>query len=221
MSNPKPEDIIEFVKKWRSTDEILTEEQITKFVAELQEQISLMDYSLPNGTTIIGYSGKSNDIQVWKIVKAVCDSSNGEATYISSLPPGKLIAQPFRSKLEEAIYENIVGNKETVDMIMGGYKNNERVGPLCGYGDYLSLDDFVSAKLMGESQGVSNNIIIFVPEEINSKKVFASTEIHKIFSNDTYEFINGIPKDELYSIYCSGEQGEQTVFQIISETSKK
>ena len=196
MSNIKPEDIIEFVKNWRSSDEILTEEQITNFVAELQEQVSSMDFSKTYGKTIIGYSGWSNNSKCFEIVDVVCKSSDSNAIYISSLPAGELLGEPYRSKLEEAIFD-IVENKETVDMIMGGWKNNERVGPLCGYGDYLSIDDFVSAKLMGESYGDSNNIIIFVPEEINSKKVFASTEIHKIFSNDTYEFINGIPKSDI------------------------
>ena len=71
MSNPKPKDIIEFVKNWRSSpkhsyaeNEILTEEQITNFVAELQEQVNLMDFSKTNGQTIIGYSNTTLHIGV-------------------------------------------------------------------------------------------------------------------------------------------------------------
>lgn len=66
------EDIIEFAQNWRSANgfaegETLADEQIARFVGELQERVALMDYRIPKGSTIIGYSGWSNGEQVWKI----------------------------------------------------------------------------------------------------------------------------------------------------------
>lgn len=118
--------------------------------------------------------------------------------------------------------KNLIVDDDAVNMIMGGCDSaGNRIGPKCGYGDYLSLDDFVSSKLMGESVGVSDNIIVFAPEELNPNKVFCTTEIERIFANDTFKFINGIPKEELSALYFSGEEGRRAVFQIISRTSRE
>ena len=59
------DDIIEFVETWRIENGIannleLSNDQIIKFVSELQNKIAEMDYSVPEGVTIIGYSGNSN-----------------------------------------------------------------------------------------------------------------------------------------------------------------
>ena len=42
-----------------------------------------------------------------------------------------------------------------------------------------------------------------------------------IFKNDTFQYINGIPKSELESIYRSGDVGKQSVYDIISKTSSE
>ena len=51
-------DIIEYAKNWKilkGYEGFLTNEQIAEFVGDLQDQVSLMDFSLPEGTTIIGF----------------------------------------------------------------------------------------------------------------------------------------------------------------------
>ena len=63
-------DIFEFAEDWRSASgfaesDVLTEEQIAKFVGELQERVALMDYRIPEGSVVIGYSGNSNGEQAF------------------------------------------------------------------------------------------------------------------------------------------------------------
>lgn len=87
----------------------------------------------------------------------------------------------------------MIDNKDIINRIISGYENNTHInGGSCGYGDYLALDDFVSAKFMGESIGISENVIIFSPIDVEPRKVFATTEIEKIFANDSLKYINGI-----------------------------
>ena len=61
----KPEDILKFVEAWKSTKGIadnmmLTDDQITEFVGNLQKEVADMDYTVNKGTTVIGYSGGLN-----------------------------------------------------------------------------------------------------------------------------------------------------------------
>lgn len=217
------DDIIKFVKNWRASHgygagEELSSGQMEVFIGELQQQISYMDFSLSEETTVIGYAGESNAVPAWSIVKNVSETYGDAAAYITTLPAGQLLNdEGFRKVLLDFLLQD----EDALNMITSGYKDGVRVGPSCGYGDYLTLDDFVSAKLMGESVGVSENVIIFCPGEVDPNKVFASTEIDKIFSNNSFKYINGISKEELYAIYRSGEEGKKTVFQIISRTSQE
>ena len=215
--------IIDFINGWLESKGLpqgteLNDFQITEFVSELQEQISLIDFSFPKGTTIIGYSGESNGTAAWEIVKQISESMGEAVVYISDLPAGQLINdEGFKRALKD-----LLDDGEIINKIISGYENGERLeGGKCGYGDYLSLDDFVSTKLMGESIGVSDNIIIFIPEEVNPNKVFATTEIEKVFENNTFKYINGIPKEELAAIYNSGPEGKVTVYQILSRLSQE
>ena len=66
-------DIVDFAENWRSVNgfaegETLADEQIARFVGELQERVAKMDYSIPEGSTVIGYSGGSNGTPAWEIV---------------------------------------------------------------------------------------------------------------------------------------------------------
>ena len=155
----KIEDIFQFVKEWRSTkgipdDTILTEDQIEIFVGELQKEICKMDFSLPEGTTIIGYSGSSNGTPAWKIIGQISSDLGDDVKYISDLPAGQLLDVDYRDDFEALITECITNNKNSTSMIISGMSSGTRVSAECGYGDYLSLDDFVSSKLIGESTRV-------------------------------------------------------------------
>lgn len=65
-------DILDFIQSWRGNnglaDDIkLSENQIEQFVMELHNQIEQMDFSVKEGTTIVGYSGVSNGKAAWEI----------------------------------------------------------------------------------------------------------------------------------------------------------
>ena len=149
------DDIFEFAENYRSANGLgegkLTEEQVARFVGELQERVALMDYSIPKGSTIIGYSGWSNGEQVWKIVQEAAHAEGSAGFYISDLPAGKLLNDGFRRDLEKAIVK-ITNDPVTAGRILGGWYKDAR-SAWSGFGEFVSLDDFVSAKLMGESTG--------------------------------------------------------------------
>lgn len=92
--------------------------KIEQFVMELHNQIEQMDFSVKEGTTIVGYSGFSNGKAAWEIAQEVSKIAGKRAIYISNLPAGTLIGEGL-----------------------------------------LSLDDFVSAKLMGETKGANSNLL--------------------------------------------------------------
>ena len=216
-------DIVEFAKNWRSANGLgegkLTDEQISRFVGELQERVAKMDYSIPEGSTVIGYSGNSNGEQVWKIVEKTAHAEGSAGFYISDLPAGKLLNKPYREDLEKAIAK-ITNDPVTAGRILGGWYGPESRSAWSGFGEFVSLDDFVSAKLMGESTGVSENFVVFSPEEIAENRVFACTEAQKLFENGSCRYINGIDKEFLRSVYSRGAEGRRAFYQIISETSK-
>ena len=149
-------DIVDFAENWRSANGLgegkLTDEQISRFVGELQERVAKMDYSIPEGSTVIGYSGNSNGEQVWKIVREAAHAEGSAGFYISDLPAGRLLNDGFRRDLRTAI-EKIAGSKEAAERILGGWYGSESRSVWSGFGEFVSLDDFVSAKLMGESTG--------------------------------------------------------------------
>ena len=114
-------DIIEYAKNWKilkGYEGFLTNEQIAEFVGDLQDQVSLMDFSLPEGTTIIGYSGISNNVKAYEIVDLVTEELGTEAVYITNLPAGGLLSGDTRVALEKTITDYITYNKEATSMIM-------------------------------------------------------------------------------------------------------
>jgi len=236
-----PDDVIKFVKGWRdkkgiADDVELTDEQLDMFQGELLAEVGKMDFSVPKGTVIIAYSGSHgvDDIEpekslgAWKIARNTSEKLGDGATYISNLPAGELIGAK-RQLLENAIKKVVGDDDDLVNRIISGTDINwnrlDRAGT-CGFCDRPAVDDFVSKKLMGESQKVSDNIIVLIPQPIEeikdfNKKVFAVTELEQILKNDTYQYINGIPKEQLESIYRESDIGKESVYNIFSKTSQE
>ena len=138
-----PDDIIDFAENYRSAnglgEKTLTDEQIAKFVGELQERVALMDYSIPKGSTIIGYSGWSNGEQVWKIVQEAAHAEGSAGFYISDLPAGKLLNEPLRGRLERAI-ANLTDDAKSAGRILGGWYGPEARSAWSGFvvgGEYI------------------------------------------------------------------------------------
>lgn len=173
-------DVLDFIDNWRtqkglSLTERLSDEQIGQFVKDLHGEVEKMDFTLPKGTIILGYSGvhgskaDGKPVCAWEIADGVSKKLGDEATYISDLPAGELIGDD-RKSLEKSIKNSICANEDYINQIISGtdanWKRLENAGT-CGFGDNLpALDDLVSAKLMGESNNVSSNVIVFIPQAI-------------------------------------------------------
>ena len=62
------QDIVNYIYNWRSNNGCITSrEQAIQFNQDLQGQISQMDFSAPEGSSIITYSGKSGSVFNWQI----------------------------------------------------------------------------------------------------------------------------------------------------------
>ena len=193
-------DIVNFINHYYENNgkqELVKEADIAKFVKELQQEIAKMKFSLPEGTTVIAYTGTYNDVPLHTTAKAVTEAMGDGAKYISNLPAGELL----NDKVFQKTMKKLVG-EENLPKVISGYIDDsykQRIGNgSCGYGEnLLSLDDFVSKKLMGETKGANSNLIVLTPAGIDGTKVFGATELETIFKNDTFKTINGISKAQL------------------------
>ena len=180
-----------------------------------------MDFSVPKGTTVIAYIGIYNNVKLFKTAEAVSKAMGDGAKYISNLPAGKLLNDDgFKEAMQELL------GKENMPKIISGYTDDtwtKRLpGGSCGFGkNILSLDDFVSKKLMGETVGANSNLIVLTPAGIDGTKVFGTTELDVIFANDTFKTLNGIPKGQLQAIYNCGTAGKQAVYDILTVNAKE
>lgn len=176
-----------------------------------------MDFSVPDGTTIILYTGQSNRKNVWEIVENTSDLLGDSASFISNLPAGELLRnKAFKDALMDLVDKDV----NTFNKITSGNDNGVRLeGGSSGYGDYLSLDDFVSKKIVSGSTNASNNLIFFCPEEVDMTKVLPITELPAALNNGTYEYINGIPKSMFVDLYESGNT--DAIYQLLSRLSKE
>ena len=72
------EDVIEFVLEYgKKYGRTLQGSEITRFVEKLQQEIGNMDFSVPEGATVIAYTGTYNGIASYKVANKVsCHASN-------------------------------------------------------------------------------------------------------------------------------------------------
>lgn len=75
-------DIIEWVEDYNKTDAPLKGTELETFIKELHNKIAQMDYSVSEGTTIIGYSGESNGARAWEIAAKTSAQAGKGATYM-------------------------------------------------------------------------------------------------------------------------------------------
>ena len=218
------DDIVDFINHYYESNgkqELVKETDIAKFVKELQQEIAKMKFSLPEGTTVIAYTGTYNGVPLHTTAKAVAKTMGDGARYISNLPAGELL----NDKVFQKTMKKLVG-EENLPKILSGYTDatwSKRIpNGSCGFGEnLLSLDNFVSRKLMGETKGANSNLIVLAPAGIDGTKVFGTTELDVIFANDTFKTLNGIPKGQLQAIYNCGTAGKQADYNILTATSKE
>ena len=115
------QDVLDWIDRYNKGKTTLKGKELEEFIEELHKKIVQMDYSVPDGATIIGYSGQSNKQDAWKIAKSASEKAGDKAVYISKLNPGEFIGKD-RWKLEDAL-KKVVGNDEKTisKIISGGY----------------------------------------------------------------------------------------------------
>ena len=210
-------DIIDFVIKEQEhfQGQELSREEVVDFIGRLQTQIKQMDFSVPEGTTMVAYSGWANDcVRAWEVADKASTIVGDGVTYIGELEGGKLL----NNKIFQQELETLIG-EDYYKMVFDGCDTlgKRLTGGTCGLdNNILSLVDFVSAEFMSAS-GASSNIIVITPEGIDPSSVFAATELETILNNDTFKTINGVPKDQLKLLYNSGDVGKQSVYEILQK----
>lgn len=192
------DDIVSFINVYyenHGKQELVKAAEIARFVDELQQKIKGMNFSVPEGTTVIAYTGTYNGVKLYTTADAVSTTLGTGATYISNLPAGELLND---KGFQEAMLKLI--GEENLPKIISGYTDatwtQRNANGSCGYGENLqSLDDFVSPKFMGETVRANSNLILLSPAGIDTSKVFATTELDQIFGNKTFSTINAYQKD--------------------------
>lgn len=192
--------VIDFVENWRVTNNIevnaaLSEAQIEQFAADLQQQVSDLSFESPKpGASMIAYNGSNygTGVPAWELARATSECSNGTLVYISDFDAGKLINN---DNFNTAV-ANAVGDPDLTYEILHGTKDAAGNRTPYGAGGVLSLDDYVSKRIMMEAEG---NVVSFTTE-MKDYSVFTQTELQTIIDNPNVTSINGIPKSELTSI---------------------
>lgn len=183
------DDIIEFVRRKEDTlpNGKLAESQVVQFVEEMQGWIKDMDFSLPEGTTIVAYSGEANTDLTWEVAREVSTIAGDKAIYIRDTPAGELLNDP---RLEKTL-KGMLGDT-SYEMVCNGYDSSGKLipGGGCGFGNNVqSLADFISGQFMQRASGTSSNIVVLVPKGVIQDKVFAVTELKQIFENKNFKTI--------------------------------
>ncbi len=92
MSYNEIPDIINFVESYsEKIGRQLQGDEIAEFVKQLQQEIAKMNFSLPEGTTVIAYTGAYNGVPLHKTAKAVADTKGDGERCISNFPAGTLL----------------------------------------------------------------------------------------------------------------------------------
>ena len=215
------DDIVELIrsKQIELSGEELDKNQITRLVKEIQSWIMQMDFTLPEGTTVVAYSGEANTDYAWEVAREVSTIAGDKAIYIRDTPPGELLNDlRFTDALEQML------GIDVYQMVCNGYDVNGNRIPNggCGFGDNIqSLADFISGQFMQRASGTSGNIVVLVPKGVIQDKVFAVTELKQIFANKDFNTINGISKENLKAIYNTGEVGRNAVYDILQKNIPK
>lgn len=215
------DDIIELVRNKQAElpNGQLVENQVAQFVEEMQGWIKNMDFSLPEGTTIIAYSGEANTDFAWEVAREVSTIAGDNAIYIRDTSPGELLNDPRMKRILKKMLGDV-----GYEMVCNGYDSSgKRIpGGGCGFGNNVqSLADFISGQFMQRASGTSSNIVVLVPKGVIQDKVFAVTELKQIFENKNFKTINGISKENLKAIYNTGEAGRNAVYDILQKTSQR
>ncbi|HAU84669.1 MAG TPA: hypothetical protein DCW90_03930, partial [Lachnospiraceae bacterium] len=188
MASTGIEEILDWLDSYRSKNGIagagqMTDSQLNKFIGELQEKIGELDFKGKAGTELIPYSGCYDYTPAYQIADAM--TKGGGYSYISNYEAGQLLNNgDFQKGLQ-----NVVGGADAgkiSDTIING-KNWGKTS----YGNYLSLNDFVSEKVMLGATSGNVDPLLF---NTDTGKVFFRTELDAILENKNIRTIWGVDK---------------------------
>lgn len=151
--------------------------------------------------------------------KEVSTIAGDNAIYIRDTSSGELLNDPRMKRILKKMLGDV-----GYEMVCNGYDSSgKRIpGGGCGFGNGVqSLADFISGQFMQRASGTSSNIVVLVPKGVIQDKVFAVTELKQIFENKNFKTINGFSKENLKSIYNTGEAGRNAVYDILQKTSQR
>lgn len=212
---------VDQIDVWRAREGIthdkpLNEKQIEKFCGDLHklvdrfpvrpERVAWAKYeeSTPKvwkeDARVIPYSGSINEIPAYKYAKAMSEGAKGELFYITDTPAGKLLDN---EKLQEAVRKAVGGKnvkvgEEWQDRIFNGqFDGSKRISEKA-IGDKLSLNDYVSARLMRTQ---AHGDVRTLTATALTDRVFGCTEVKELLTNQKVTAINAVPKSVFAEIY--------------------
>jgi hypothetical protein len=170
--------VIEFVENWRAAKDIdasavLSEAQIEQFAADLQQQVSNLNFESPKpGASMIAYNGSNygTGVPAWELARAASENSNGRLVYISDFEAGQLLND---DDFKAAVQDTLGGNEELRKQVLHGTYDAVGNRTPYGAGGILSLDDYVSKRIMMEAEGN----VVTLTTKIKDYSVFTQTEL--------------------------------------------
>ena len=203
-----PQDIINWIKEWTSKHPDHTEANAKAFAEGLAEQMKRLDYTVPDGGTVIAYAGRLGTEGNTGIYHTVSDVTKNSKKYIFINNYADNILNNENYRFSYAI-ENAVG-KEYARRILGG---NEVDGVRSKYSfdDILSINDLVSENFMAKN--AKGDVRVLILDNAGLDSTLNVTELEKVLSMPEVESINGIDKHTLLSM------DSETRFNYLKEDS--
>ena len=191
-------DIITWVES--QVVDISNEQNIIKFVSDLENKIMELNFNLPDNTKAIGYAGSTSSLEgtgIYRTIDIFTQNSNGEYGFINNVADNILNhaykdSTGVKHSLWDAL-EQTVGLENTRVIFNGSNAAGFR-SPEC-FSGIKCLNDFVSEQYFFHNG--SGNVIFLFTDTAMSDSTAALTEIEVLLKKDSVSHINGIEKSVL------------------------
>ncbi|MCM1287188.1 MAG: hypothetical protein NC240_02670, partial [Clostridium sp.] len=187
------EKLVDWMDAWRDKNgiedgEILTDEKLEKFLAELYEKIS---EEIANfGANQEGYENAKLVLYTkydYKMVEEFCRQSDGKYYMVNQTAAKMIWDNAFGMEISKVIGENSLKGEKTIRVLSGKVRdaegNLERVSRYATDSDnFLAFDDFMSSKIVdaGLKRG---NVLYLIGDNPNSQSVSLLTELPELLNS--------------------------------------
>ncbi len=198
---PKP-DIINYIISYEMSSGN-SKESVTAFLSDVQKRYLEYTTGDCNGKQIILYSGCYQESACHEIVKKIDDKDclmvgkSDTGHYFSYSQYINAISDKLKKKgvSQEEITKILHNKSYDVSRPRGKRVGARLPDSKIGYGDLKCFDDFISEQFVAQAYNVKENLIVFIPEGVDKKSSFATSEFDAVMKNPNLKYINGIPKD--------------------------